>query len=199
MSSYIFQRLAKTGKLSPQDKPTDSRAWMRDTASKIKFVNRNRLLDDPNNVVNSLDKDSIGKMYTFFYDPKNKDTLPYYDQFPLIFMIGPKGSTGFLGINLHYLPPALRAKLMDSLYDTINNKRYDETTKLRINYQILSSASRFRYFKPCVKHYLSEHVQSNFLNIEPRFWDAALMLPTEKFRKATAETVWNDSRSLIGS
>lgn len=199
MSSYIFQRLAKTGKLSPQDKPTDSRAWMRDTASKIKFVNRNRLLDDPNNVANSLDKDSIGKMYTFFYDPKNKDTLPYYDQFPLIFMIGPKGSTGFLGINLHYLPPVLRAKLMDSLYDTINNKRYDETTKLRINYQILSSASRFRYFKPCVKHYLSEHVQSNFLNIEPRFWDAALMLPTEKFRKATAETVWNDSRSLIGS
>lgn len=154
------------------------------------------MLNDKENVVNTIDEKSIGKMYTFFYDPKHKETLPYYDLFPLIFVVGPAAG-GFMGINLHYLPPVLRAKLMDSLYQILNNNKYNDTTKLKISYQVLSSASRFRYFKPCLKHYLSDHVQSNFLNIEPKNWDAALMLPTEKFRKASAEKVWRESREMI--
>ena len=61
-----------------------------------------------------------GNMYMFFYDPKYKETLPYYDGFPLIIMLGPaKG--GFMGLNLHYLPPAVRARLLDII---IGNKRY---------------------------------------------------------------------------
>jgi hypothetical protein len=44
---------------------------------------------------------------------------------------------------------------------------------------------------------LNDHVQSNFLNIEPKNWDAALMLPTEKFRKASADKVWRESREMI--
>ena len=55
-------------------------------------------------------------MNMFFYDPKHKDTLPYYDRFPLSVIIGPaKG--GFYGLNLHYLPPVLRAKMLDALMD----------------------------------------------------------------------------------
>lgn len=153
-------------------------------------------MNDKKNVVQTLDQDSIGRMYMFFYDPKLKKELPYYDTFPLIFMIGPaKG--GFLGINLHYLPPFYRAKLMDAMYQTINNKKYDETTKLKINYQILTAAAKFRFFRPCIKHYLNAHVQSGFLNVEPKNWDSALLLPTERFRKATKDTVWSDSRGMF--
>jgi hypothetical protein len=78
------------------------------------------MMNDKENIVNTIDEKSIGKMYTFFYDPKHKETLPYYDLFPLIFVVGPAAG-GFLGINLHYLPPVLRAKLMDSLYQILNN------------------------------------------------------------------------------
>jgi len=199
MASYIFQQLSQRGKAEGIDdsvRQRDARTWFRNAAQDVTSVNRNRMLNDKENVVNTIDEKSIGKMYTFFYDPKHKETLPYYDLFPLIFVVGPAAG-GFLGINLHYLPPVLRAKLMDSLYQILNNNKYNDTTKLKVSYQVLSSASRFRYFKPCLKHYLSDHVQSNFLNIEPKNWDAALMLPTEKFRKASAEKVWRESREMI--
>lgn len=199
MSSYIFETLAKRGRAEGIDdsvRQKDARTWFRSAAQNINKVSPTRMMNDKKNVVQTLDTDSIGKMYMFFYDPKLKNELPYYDTFPLIFMIGPaKG--GFMGINLHYLPPFYRAKLMDAIYQTINNKKYDETTKLKINYSILSSASKFRFFKPCIKHYLNAHVQSGFLNVEPMNWDSALLLPTERFRKATKDTVWSDSRSTF--
>lgn len=135
-------------------------------------------------------------MYHFKYEPKTAKTLPYYDKFPLIFMVGPaKG--GFYGINLHYLPPQLRAKLMDGLYDLTNNTRYDESTKLKLTYDLLNSASKFRYFKPTFKHYLNQHVRSKFIEINSTEWDTALFLPTERFEKAKKTKVWADSRKMI--
>lgn len=202
MTSYVFQQIAKRGRAEGIDQSVrqkDSRTWFRNTAASLSRVNRTRMLNDPDtdNIVNEIDESSIGSMYAFFYDPKFKKELPYYDMFPLVIVIGPKGGNGFLGLNMHYLPPVLRAKLMDRLYETLNNKKFDSTTKLRVNYELLAGAARFRYFEPCVKHYLFQHVQSRFLKIEPKFWDAALMLPTEKFAKADADRVWLDSRSKV--
>lgn len=201
MANYIFQRIAKLGAVEGIDKSVrmrDARTWFRETAMSVKSVNRNKYMQDSDsdNLTTTIDGDSIGSMYSFFYDPKNKKTLPYYDMFPLVFVIGPKPG-GFLGINLHYLPPVLRAKLMDQLHNIANNKKYNDSTKLVINYELLNKAARFRYFKPCVKHYLLDHVQSKFLKIDPFYWDAALMLPTEKFAKADIDHVWNDSRSSV--
>ena len=135
-------------------------------------------------------------MYMFKYDPKLKNELPYYDVFPLIFPIGPADG-GFLGLNMHYLPLNYRAKLMDALYQTTNNKTFDETTKLKINYSILKKATVMNYYKPCIKHYLFGHVRSNFIYMKPEEWDIALFLPTARFMKATEKQVWADSRKLI--
>ena len=135
-------------------------------------------------------------MYHFQYEPKTAEKLPYYDRFPLIFMVGPAPG-GFYGINLHYLPPQLRARLMDSLYEIKNNSRYDETTKLRISYEILNSSSKFKFFKPTFKHYLSSNVRSKFIEINSTEWDVALFLPTERFMKAKKTRVWADSRKRI--
>jgi len=137
-----------------------------------------------------------GNMYMFAYDPKHKDTLPYYDKFPLVFPIN-KAKGGFLGINLHYLPPTLRAKLMDALYSTTTNKKYDDSTRLKISYDILNSAAKFKPFKPTVKHYLSNQLQSRFLLIAPSEWDTALFLPTANFVGASKQKVWADSRKII--
>lgn len=198
MTAYIFQQLASRGKAEGIDSSNirDAREWFRQAAQDIRTVNRNRMMNDKRNIKQTIDNKSIGKMFTFFYDPKHKETLPYYDLFPLIFVVDFKPN-GFMGINLHYLPPVLRAKLMDSLYQTINNNKYDDSTKLKISYSILSNASKYRYFKPCLKYYLWDHVQSSYLNIEPTNWDSALMLPTEQFRKATKDTVWRESRSMV--
>lgn len=199
MTSYLFQKIADRGTASGVDiKSMTMRArnWYRQTALDVRAVNRRTLLNDEDNKVDSIDTESIGKMYAFFYDPKHKKTLPYYDKFPLAIVIGMK-EDGFMALNMHYLPPVLRAQLMNRLYDTTNNKKLDKTTKMNINYKLLQGAARYSYFKPCIKHYLFQHVQSNFLNIQPEFWDVALMLPMESFEKAGKEKVWANSRSML--
>ena len=132
----------------------------------------------------------------YWYDPKLKLTLPYYDKFPLIFPIE-MYDDGFLGINLHYLPPMFRARLMDALYSTLNNNKLNEKSKLLISYKILKGASRYKYFKPCIKRYLTTHLRSRFFLVEPPKWDVVLMLPLARFQKATKDRVWEESMNKI--
>lgn len=172
----------------------EARNWLRNKAQTLRSVNTQAVLTNSK----TMDKDGLspGRMFLFSYDPKHKDILPYYDRFPLIFPIGPaKG--GILGINLHYLPPILRAKLMDALYDTLNNNKLDESTKLKISYEILNSSAKFRYFLPCVKHYLNSHIDSRIVYVDPKEWDFALFLPLQRFQKASSATVYSDSRRII--
>jgi hypothetical protein len=172
----------------------DAREWFRNKARSQRSA-----AAYPANLMKEGDKVNdvqVGHMYHFYYDPKGKSTLPYYDRFPLIFMVGP-AEKGFYGINLHYLPPKLRAQLMDNLYSIASNTRYDQNTKLRISYDLLKSASKYRYFKPTFKHYLTAHVGSQFLKIDSAEWDIALFLPTERFEKAKKSRVFADSRKMI--
>jgi len=165
--------------------------WLQEQAANVR--NPRQLIDGNKRLVSRI---AIGRMYLFHYDPKTKDQLPYYDRFPLIFPFQ-RVDGGFYGINLHYLPHILRARLMDSLLDLANNKVYDDTTKLKISYQILSSSSKFKYFEPCVKHYLNSHVKSRFLWIPAEQWNTALFLPLERFQKRRKETVWRNSRDMV--
>lgn len=150
------------------------------------------------------DKPLIGRMYLFQYDPKGKKTLPYYDRFPLIFPIASANTSGFavnqgsfLGINLHYLPLPLRARLMDALYANVSTQDIDENTRLKISYNILQQASRYRFFKPCIKRYLVSHVQSRFFYIDPTEWEMALFLPLDRFVGANKTRIYRDSRNRI--
>ena len=115
---------------------------------------------------------------------------------PLIFPYK-KVKGGFYGLNMHYIPLPLRAKLMDALYDTANNTQYDETTRLKLSYKILDKAAKFKEFRPCVKRYLNSQVQSKFMYVFPSEWDIALFLPTERFVGASKTSVWADSRRKL--
>lgn len=139
---------------------------------------------------------AMGKMFFFQYDPKHKATLPYYDNFPLIFMIE-AGPDFFYGLNLHYLPYKQRAMLMDALYDLTNNDKMDETTKLKFTYTLLKSAAKYRWFRPCLKKYLKAHVRSRFIEIQSKEWDIALWLPIAQFSKASQSKVWSDSLKKV--
>lgn len=172
--------------------------WFRDKAMRTadnhgrpsRFMNRRGVTN------NLVGKPKVGKMYFYAYQAKHKDTLPYWDKFPCIFMIG-EYPDGFLGLNMHYLPVVFRARLMDKLYETLSNKAYDDTTKLKINYKILSKASKFKYFKPCVKRYLYSYIRSGIVEISIKEWDYVLFLPLARFQKMSANNVWDDSKSII--
>ncbi len=174
-----------------------ARSWYRDAASKLVSKITSGQAIRRTEESRKVDTMELGYMYAFSYNPKHKKTLPYYDVFPLIFPVEFQ-SDGFLGINFHYLPPPLRAKLMDALYPNITNRKFDDTTRMRITYDILQSAAKYRYFKPTLKKYLRSQIQSQFLEIHVNEWDIALFLPTESFRKADSEKVWADSRKKIG-
>jgi hypothetical protein len=174
-----------------------AREWYRSAAGKLMTNISPGVFEKRTDEARKVSSMEFGYMYAFKYDPKTKNDLPYYDTFPLVFPVR-MDSDGFLGINFHYLPPVLRAKLMNALYSTLTNKKYDDTTKVKISYSILQSASKYRYFKPMLKKYLRSHVRSQFLEVQVNEWDIAIFLPTESFRKADTGRVWEDSRKQIG-
>lgn len=172
----------------------EARDWYRDLALSVRSVQVDTIIRKNQQYNRTFVKP--GFMYLFNYDPKMKDELPYYDRFPLVFPFEADGD-GFLGMNLHYIPPLYRARLMDNLYDLTNNSKFDETTKLRASYSMLKSAARYKYFRPCIKRYLNSHVRSKFLLIPSNEWDLALFLPLERFAKSTKNNVYKESRKVI--
>ena len=86
---------------------------------------------------------------------------------------------------------------MDELYKVLNNKEFNESTRLTASYKILNGATRFKEFAPCVKHYLNTNVRSKPAYINPTEWDIALFLPTQQFVGASATKVYADSRRIV--
>ena len=134
-----------------------------------------------------------GKLNMFFYDPKHKKTLPYYDTFPLVLPLETYDD-GFLGLNLHYLPIPLRIRLLDGLVDYSNNTAFDETTRLVVNYKRLKNIELIR---PTIHKYLSGHTKSQFRRIDADEFTIATLLPVQRFKKATDKEVWRESRRMI--
>ena len=133
-----------------------------------------------------------GDMHLFIYDPKLRDSLPYFDQFPLVITFRSIPG-GFVGLNMHYLPPMLRMKLLTKMMEYTNNRNLTETTRFKLKWTLLDNASRFPGARVAVKHYLNSHVQSRVLKINPADWKKAIMLPIDNFEKASRDKVFRDS------
>ena len=192
MADRLFDKLEQEAfRAGIQARTKASMAWFRAQVSGIKVSRAGLISQGPRRT-----RRTVGSMYHFQYDPKLKKTLPYYDRFPLCIPIkGAKG--GFHGLNLHYLHPVVRARFLDALMDFANNDKYNRSTKMMLSYQLLKGTSSLKEFKTCFKHYLTEHIQSQFLLIEPADWEIAIFLPTESFRKEAKSTVWGKSRAIV--
>ena len=181
----INEQLAKAGL---QPRTNQARAWLRAKINNLK-PSRQSLLNDKGR---TRDTTIIGRMYFYYYDPKTKESLPYYDKFPLVIPIE-QYRDGFLGLNLHYIHPKQRILLLDTLSEYANNSKYDASTKLRLSYDLLKRAGTAYQATPCIKRYLFAHVQSRFVEITADEWDIAALLPLENFQKAPASKVYSDS------
>lgn len=174
------------------EKSSKAKDWLKSTITEA-------AKPTPRNVMSKASQQDtaiIGKMFLFAYKPKLAKELPYYDMYPLVFPFALE-STGFYGINLHYLPHPYRAAIMDGLLSLVENKTLDQNTKIQLSYNILKSSAKLRYYKPCVKHYLNSGVQSSFALIPADQWEQVLFLPLERFAKASQEQVFADSRRII--
>ena len=182
----INQSLAKEGYVPRTNK---ARAWLR---SKVGSLNPSpsSLMRDRARLRNNT---FIGKTYFYYYDPKTKDSMPYYDRFPLVIPIE-QYQDGFLGLNLHYIHPRQRIILLDKLSETASNSKFDERTRLRLSYDYLRQASTAFEAMPCIKRYLFNHITSRFLEISADEWDIAALLPMDTFVNASESKVYADSR-----
>ena len=166
-----------------------SAAWYRSNVASIadritarKLMNQGKLINRP----------SAGRLNMFFYDPKFKKTLPYYDTFPLVLPLEPiKG--GFMGMNFHYLPPMLRFKLLERMQKFADGG-LNEKTKIDASYD---GVKNINLVKPTIKKYLYNHVRSQFLRIDFDEAALAIYLPVQQFKKAGTTRVYADSRRMI--
>ena len=182
-SKYI-QSVVKAAKGRPK-----STAWFRDKIAELGKPTATQLIRDGKRASRPF----YGNLNMFFYDPKLKNKLPYYDRFPLVLPLE-RYSDGFLGINLHYLPIPIRVRLLDELMDFSTDTNFDKKTKINTNYQQLK---RVNLLKPTLKRYLAGHVKSAFRRIDGDEFTVATLLPVQRFSKTSAAKVWNDSRSMI--
>ena len=154
-------------------------AWYRNAVASIadkvtarKLMNQGKLIGRP----------SIGRLNMFFYDPKYKKTLPYYDTFPLVLPLE-RIPGGFAGINFHYLRPVARFSLLEQLqrYAT-RGREITSQNSFDVSY---NRVKNIPLVKNTIKKYLFSHVKSNFLRID--FDEAALAvyLPVAQFKKGS--------------
>jgi len=142
-------------------------------------------------------KSVVGQMFMYYYSAKHYDTLPYWDRFPLSIIVS-EAKGGFYALNLHYIPIVYRAKLFDALLDTLTtNQIVNEKSRLAITYNLLKNTQKYKYFRPCFKHYLTQHVKSKAYWIHPEDWWRTIFLENAQWQKASRTTVYFDARKMI--
>lgn len=159
-------------------------SWFETQARQLGKVSSTQMFQEE-----SITKSSIvepGTMVCFRYDAKHKETLEYFDQFPMTIIIE-RTRNHFSGLNLHYLDTKLRTDLLQSI---MNMKQ----TRSTISVNWLKKVSKTKYFSACHKQYLLTHVRSRFGIIDSNDWHIASYLPSAKWHGTTANNVYNNTR-----
>ena len=137
-------------------------------------------------------KPKIGQLYTYLYNPKTKDKLPYYDIVPLVIPVQ-YTNNGFYGLNFHYLSLPERNKLLNII---LPFSQKSETSKKKYSYaKLVSLASGV--WSPCCKRYLWSHIRTKFVNIPQEDWYEIIKMPVISFQKATTKEIYRQTKRMM--
>ena len=193
MASLFDTLQAGAQRAGIKSRTKQSREWFQDQIKTLSVPGRGTLLKDP--ALQRTNRELVGNMYMYVYDPKMKKELPYYDRFPLSIMVEPaKG--GFYGLNLHYLNYNVRARFLDELMSLESGKATQTSRIKRLRYQLLAGTRKYKEFKPCFKHYLTSHIKSPLSRVPMTDWEIAIFLPIEQFVKKGKTSIWNESLKI---
>lgn len=185
----IFNEIKNTQNYS-QDK---SIAWFRTKLSQFQLQpGDKRLLKDKDRFARRI---IPGHIYMYVYDPITEG-LPVFDRFPLTFVFNVT-KDGWTGLNFHYLPVKFRVIMLDRMMSNLSNTKYDETTRIKLNWQLLSNVSKYPMAQPAVKRYLKSQVKSRVIQVPVDDAKIAIMLPVEHFSGASKQSVWAQSLEIM--
>lgn len=125
----------------------------------------------------------VGGLYLYVYDPKTKDTLPYYDISPLVIIVE-LTKDGFYGLNFHYLRLEERKILLKELLILYSSKNRQ---RINISYQKLKAMGNV--WKYAFKRYLFSHLQTKLIPVHKEEWEDMIALPIATFKKESQRTV----------
>ena len=162
-----------------------SSKWFSDKARSMRSVNRMAIMRTPG----ATNQIKPGGLYFFFYDPKCKDTLPFWDTFPMVFPLSATSET-FYGLNMHYLPYDVRFRVFEELLK-IHGTSLDDNKKMKMKWEVISGISKLGPLSNCIKQYRFDHVQSPFVEVPKEEWATAMMMPVHNFVGASASKIWS--------
>lgn len=140
-------------------------------------------------------KPQPGKLYAYIYDAKHKDTLAYWDKYPLVIYLGIGKHNLMYGLNLHYIPPRARQEFLEELL-----KQYASTSTITNNTKLKIDWSKVKGFKGAdqmIKAYIPGNIKGTIVEIKPSDWANVVMLPLQQFmskgKRFSAQKVWAKS------
>jgi len=117
--------------------------------SKLREEVFNILLDD------ATETPSTGKYYTFEYDPKFRDQLKEWDEYPLVYAVEFK-KDNLLGANVHYI------RTTNSRLKALNSKTFPKKT---------------------LRYYIPKNADRIFFEVKESEVELIATLPLEKFHR----------------
>ena len=73
-------------------------------------------------------------------------------------------------------------------------ENFDKDTQVRVTYDKVKNINLVR---PTIKRYLAGFTKSQFRRIDADEFVVATLLPVQRFKKASADKVWSESRKMI--
>ena len=88
----------------------------------------------------------------------------------------------------------MRVRLLDKIKTIPQDNQYDAGEQLRINY---ARARTLPMAKAVIKRYLYGHLKSQIRVVMPDEWVIAVLLPVQRFQKASTSKVYNQTKKLF--
>ncbi|QIW87810.1 DNA end protector during packaging [Agrobacterium phage OLIVR5] len=139
-----------------------------------------------------------GQIFTFSYHPKHAETLPYYDRFPLILFLDVQKNGNLLALNLHYLNPVIRSRILGKIISTVGSNTMRHDTQMKITYGMVKEIAAYKPLGFAIKSYIPSHVAGKVVRIQPQDWDKAVVFPSQLFVGKSQESIWKEARKRFG-
>lgn len=160
----------------------DALSWLRTSVFNIKTLNKKgkdadylTFLKDPKA---NLRTKLIGQVLLFRYKPESRTKI--YDKFPLVLVLFYKKG-GFVGINLHYIPPKDRLKLILLMNNVILKLTTKDRQKTRIKIlSILNKKIFSKYKNVLINNYNTKNIMGKAKVTTPEEWTIFAFLPVFK-------------------